>query len=93
MPRTYNANMVVVPMEPAPKRIALPKITANTPLVNLEKAAQFLREEKGLQLSVSTIREYCRSRRWHEGYHWVKPGRSYLINLAAVYESIAHGKF
>lgn len=84
--RTYNADRIVPQTQIASKRKAV--ITSQTQLVNLETASVLLSSERGLTLAVKTIREYCRSGKWQQGIHWLKPGRSYLINMAAVYESL-----
>lgn len=87
--RGYRTGNKTLPPLPPKKEPQLTPISANTVLVDLETAVQLLAEQKGLKLSVKTIREYCRSRKWIEGYHWVKPSRNYLIHMTAVYETIA----
>ena len=71
-------------LEKKPK-LVIPAITAKTKLVNLKEASRLLKEEKGMSLSVFTMQKYCRTQKWIEGYHWVKPGKEYLINMEAVY--------
>lgn len=87
--RAYNSSKSIPPaLTQTPK---FTPITASTKLVGLKGAAEAIAAERGLELSVKTIREYCRSRKWKEAYHWVKPSKQYLINLTAVYEWIAFG--
>jgi hypothetical protein len=66
-------------------------ITADTKLVSIEDASRMVKEDKGLDLSVWTIRQRCASAKWAEGVFWVKPLRQYLINVQAIYEAIARG--
>lgn len=85
--RRYNSQAVLP--QPIKKEISLSAISAETELVSLEKAVEILHSKRGLKLSVKTIREYCRSGKWLNRYHWVKPGKTYLINMKAVFETIA----
>lgn len=75
--------------------VALPvvrTITADTRLVTIEDASRLVKEERGMDLSVWTIRQRCASAKWAEGVFWVKPCRQYLINMQAIYEAIARGE-
>lgn len=82
--RTYDRS------KPAKAQSAQPTIiTAATPLVNVATAADRLLKEKGIRYSQEYIRQLCRSGRWVKGTHWTKHGRYTLINLEAVYQSIA----
>lgn len=86
--RTYNADAQVVrPVIAAPA--IQPIINKDTKLVSVEEASATLLRERGLKLSVKIIRQYCASGKWKRGVHWVKPSKSYLINLDAVYDWVA----
>ena len=84
MARTYGTTSadrrVVVAMQPKE-----PTIDAQTKTVSVSECSRLLQSERGLTLSIQTIRRHCSTGKWQQGQHWVKPGRDYLINMAAVY--------
>lgn len=88
--RVYNRTKQLKPIAP-PSLVELPMITESTKLVSVEVARQKLFEDKGLKWTAETVRAYCRTGRWYEKYHFVRYGNQYLINLEAVYWSIANG--
>lgn len=69
--------------------IPTPLITASTKLVSIRQAAIEIASNKGWNISEETIRDNCRSGKWQKGFHWVKPGKQYLISLDSVYAWIA----
>jgi hypothetical protein len=87
MARTYNKSEPG--SRPAPVRYQpptnIPAIDERTKTVGVAEASELLASERGLKLSPKTIRAYCSTGKWERGFHWVKPGRDYLINMAAVY--------
>lgn len=91
MPRFYNskADVKPAPIRSLPTATKLPPITAATRTVNIKTAVKEIYEHKGLEICDQTIRNYCRSGKWIKGIHWVKHGKSYLINLEAVYQTLS----
>ncbi|HEY9656886.1 MAG TPA: hypothetical protein V6C65_00375 [Allocoleopsis sp.] len=86
MARSYNRHKEVVNRSHLqPVSTDAPRITPQTTLVSVDDAVQQIKESKGWAITARTIREKCRAGKWERGVHWVKPGRSYLINLEAVY--------
>jgi hypothetical protein len=91
--RSYNAQKNVQATN-RPLRVAggLPgEISPSTKLVSIDTASELLRLEKGLSLSPWTLRQYCNSGKWGQGVFWVKRGRSYLVNMEAVYHWVVYG--
>jgi hypothetical protein len=93
MARTYGSTSaerrVVVAMQPKESAPDVPTIDAQTKTVSVSECSRLLQSERGLTLSIQTIRRHCSTGKWRQGQHWVKPGRDYLINMAAVYAWIA----
>lgn len=66
------------------------QITADTPLVSVDDCSRLLAENRGWNLSPTSIRRRCTGE-WRDrrGEIWVKPGKQYLLNMSAIYAAIA----